>query len=429
MGDPNDDQVTLLDQEQPVEETQTDKSEKQEIENKDQAASAVATTSASSEIATVNVTETSAPGEVKSQNDRVNQSQGSELSNINIEEVSLDKPDENNCDEENEDMKKKATLLEQALSYRQQNPEKWQQRQTDDLKQLEESYGIYKADDFLDSYYKRLGELKIEATKKEESQNSLPATISLQLEFNKPRKRKSKDHSNPVETYESMSVDGMSIFDNDSNFFDMFKSNKDDVRGKEPELLITVLKGKYLQNALRREKGKLKICRLKCKFYPDCLKHGPKLKTSYTLCNRKSSTRWNHVFVMKGFTEAELSTKHVVLELVGKTDEGKIAIAEFVLAGRKAEIDLSDSESSNATRTPTSEECAAWEEALRKPGMNVTTTVKLSPTTLTVKPSLRSRLADKMKEELGMNNNNNNNNKSRNNNFFSRRSSKRYSRK
>ena len=89
-----------------------------------------------------------------------------------------------------------------------------------------------------------------------------------------------------------MSADGTSVFDNhDNSFFDRFKSHKDDERGKEPELLITVSKGKNLHNALNNEKLKLKNCRLKCKFYPDSLKHGPKMKTSYVHCNLKGTTR------------------------------------------------------------------------------------------------------------------------------------------
>jgi len=89
----------------------------------------------------------------------------------------------------------------------------------------------------------------------------------------------------------SIAADGVSVFDNDTGFFERFKNHKDDERGKEPELLITVSKGKNLQNALNSEKSKLKNCRLKCKFYPDSLKHGPKLKTPYIHCSLKGTTR------------------------------------------------------------------------------------------------------------------------------------------
>ena len=41
------------------------------------------------------------------------------------------------------------------------------------------------------------------------------------------------------------------------------------------------------------------------------------------------------MFVLKGFTAKELTTKYVELEVVGKTDEGKIVIGGAVLAGRQ----------------------------------------------------------------------------------------------
>ena len=80
-------------------------------------------------------------------------------------------------------MKKKATLLEQALSYRQENPEKWQQSQVDRVRQVEESYGIYQEDPFIEAYYKRLAELKIETEKMEEIRKTLVSLTKFSYRF------------------------------------------------------------------------------------------------------------------------------------------------------------------------------------------------------------------------------------------------------
>ena len=41
------------------------------------------------------------------------------------------------------------------------------------------------------------------------------------------------------------------------------------------------------------------------------------------------------MFVVKGFSARELASKYIVLELVGKTEEGKVFLGETVLAGRQ----------------------------------------------------------------------------------------------
>ena len=83
----------------------------------------------------------------------------------------------------------------------------------------------------------------------------------------------------------------MTIFDKNGNFFDRFKNHKDEERGHEHELLITIIKGKYLCNELAKDGLKLSDCRLKCKFYPDSMKNGPKLKTAYVHCNLKGTSK------------------------------------------------------------------------------------------------------------------------------------------
>ena len=79
------------------------------------------------------------------------------------------------------------TLLEKALTYREQNPEKWHQRKEENERRVNESYGIYERDRFLEEYYKRLAELKIEEIKLAERRklevNFLKFSIKISSNF------------------------------------------------------------------------------------------------------------------------------------------------------------------------------------------------------------------------------------------------------
>ena len=52
------------------------------------------------------------------------------------------------------------TLLEKALAYRQQNPEKWEARKKEIQTRLNHSSEIYEDNLFLEKYYKRLAEIE-----------------------------------------------------------------------------------------------------------------------------------------------------------------------------------------------------------------------------------------------------------------------------
>ena len=57
------------------------------------------------------------------------------------------------------------TLLQKALQYREQFPEKWNAQQKLRDKRIKESLGIFETDPFLESYYKKLDEVKKESEK------------------------------------------------------------------------------------------------------------------------------------------------------------------------------------------------------------------------------------------------------------------------
>jgi len=173
MGDQNDDCVNLLGNEK---DKKTEEGLQAAEPKKD--VPVVQVEEAANKFASANgaaiVTEKSAQGDTE-KDDHTLQEKGSPISNIKIEVITF--VDQKNEKENETNMKTKPTLLEQALTYRQQNPEKWQQSQVDGVRRVEESYGIYKDDPFIEAYYKRLAELKIEAEEMEEIRKTLVSII------------------------------------------------------------------------------------------------------------------------------------------------------------------------------------------------------------------------------------------------------------
>ena len=168
----DDDRAKLLDSE----EAEADAMEAVEVVAKQEVVEAEVTVekpSTSAEEAAANVIEKSASGEVAEEKDHEMQEEGSAISDIKIEMITLDQVHEQKDDNGEEMKQQKATLLEQALAYRQEHPEQWFQRQIDGVKRVQESYGIYDEDPFIESYYKRLAELEIEAEKIEEIRKTL----------------------------------------------------------------------------------------------------------------------------------------------------------------------------------------------------------------------------------------------------------------
>lgn len=89
----------------------------------------------------------------------------------------------------------------------------------------------------------------------------------------------------------SISSNGISVFDKEESFFDRFRSSRDEERGIEPELLITIIKGRNFNKTLKDPDVAFKECRVKCKLYPDCHHHGPKMRSDYVDCNYKGNTK------------------------------------------------------------------------------------------------------------------------------------------
>ncbi|XP_076817883.1 uncharacterized protein LOC143463307 [Clavelina lepadiformis] len=278
-----------------------------------------------------------------------------------------------NCVETNNSLKglPMLTLLQKALQYREQFPEKWNAQQKLRDKRIKESLGIFETDPFLESYYKKLDEVKKESEKLKKLRQLEPSKLVLQMEYNLQRKISSKNY----ETYESISATGVSVYDKDDGLFDIFKSHKQEQRGNVPELLITVTKGKYLLNHLEKGQEKFEKAKIKCLVHPHSDKVLPKLRSSYSYVNTKGTSRWNHVFVLKGFTANELAHKHVTLQLFGYASEQKTFIGEAFLCGSKVKEVMPDE--AKHSRQPSAEEMESFSLALQKPGKTVTSTADL----------------------------------------------------
>ena len=100
------------------------------------------------------------------------------ITNIKIEVVEQ-KPDENNSQNDDSFKKIKQTLLEKAMVYRKQNPEKWQQRVMENQRRMNESLGVFEPDAFLDDYYKTL----TEAMRNKERQQQKKGVRYLKIEI------------------------------------------------------------------------------------------------------------------------------------------------------------------------------------------------------------------------------------------------------
>ena len=126
----------------------------------------------------VNVSEKIAPGEKELEKDDGGKKEGNSISNIKIESGL---PRKKRSFIKSKIMrKKKPTLLEQAQAFREQNPEKWQQRLEDNERRVNESYGVFDEDPFIEAYYERLAELNSEGEKLEEQRRHAVSRYILQ---------------------------------------------------------------------------------------------------------------------------------------------------------------------------------------------------------------------------------------------------------
>lgn len=74
--------------------------------------------------------------------------------NVDDEKKKVNKENIKNEVEENKSM----TLLEKALAYRKQNPEKWEERKKENQSRLNHSLGLFEKNSFLEDYYEKLTE-------------------------------------------------------------------------------------------------------------------------------------------------------------------------------------------------------------------------------------------------------------------------------
>lgn len=88
------------------------------------------------------------------------------ITNVNIEVIDLTEKS-TKTQKENQTISQK-TLLEKAIIYRKQNPEKWTQRQKENEVRLNESLGIFGRNAFLEAYYQTLAEAELNEAKLEE---------------------------------------------------------------------------------------------------------------------------------------------------------------------------------------------------------------------------------------------------------------------
>ena len=97
------------------------------------------------------------------------------ITNVRIEIVELTRDGNNN---DNDDSKKiKLTLLEKAMIYREQNPEKWQQRVMENQRRINELLGMFEPDVFLENYYKTLTEA-MRSENKQQQKNGVRCVCS-----------------------------------------------------------------------------------------------------------------------------------------------------------------------------------------------------------------------------------------------------------
>ena len=163
MEEQNNDHVSLLGQEEKVTTMQTNLSKIAKLENEAKAGAPAKVGE------TINMTEQNGP--THNPNDPALQENCSSLSNVQVEETVF------NGDPE---IYQQPTLLHQALTYRQQNPEKWQQSQLESMERLKESYGIYEESPFIEAYYKRQEELIHKTKKMEEIRKTL---VKIEIVF------------------------------------------------------------------------------------------------------------------------------------------------------------------------------------------------------------------------------------------------------
>ena len=83
------------------------------------------------------------------------------------------------------------------------------------------------------------------------------------------------------------------IFDrqDSSRIFDLFKNDKNDDRGDEPELIVFARKTKFLNNHLKEGQKKYTSSRLKCYLYGDNGKRKQKHATDFIYVSKAGKAR------------------------------------------------------------------------------------------------------------------------------------------
>lgn len=82
------------------------------------------------------------------------------------------------------------------------------------------------------------------------------------------------------------------MYDKDGDFFDKFRTEKNEVRGNKSEMVVTVKKGEFLLNHAKKTSNKSSYSRLKYKLFDEHGKLKHKHKTDYIYISREGKARW-----------------------------------------------------------------------------------------------------------------------------------------